>query len=307
MRGRVRAWLPGQEMNALARASAVASLALLATAARAQEPTLAMVLQRAGAYVLEFQRQLSGIVLQEQYVQNVSPPSAEPVRHRELISDLLLVRPVGADRWIQFRDVSVVDGKPVRDRSERLAKLFLEPTMSNADQIQQIVAESTRYNIGSVERTVNVPVQSLAFLDPRHQARFTFARANNAGPAMAFARPLGTTWAIQYQEVEPKTLIRTAAGRDLPARGRFWMEPATGRVLMTELIAEDVMLRAMIVVKYAEEGSAGLLVPVEMREQYDVRGDAFRRIGAHVEGRATYSNVRRFTVTVDEKLAPIKK
>lgn len=294
-------------MNALARTSAVALLALLATPARAQQPALATVLQRAGAYVLEFQRQLAGIVEQEQYVQNISPPSAEPVRHRELISDLLLVRPVDADRWIQFRDVFVVDGKPVRDRSERLAKLFLEPTTSSADQVKRIVAESTRYNIGSLERTVNVPVMPLAFLEPRHQARFTFARAKNVGPAMAFTCPPGTAWAIQYQEVEPKTLIRTAAGRDLPARGRFWIEPATGRVLMTELIAEDVMLRAMIVVNYTEEGSVGLLVPAEMREQYDIRGDDIVRTGAHVEGRARYSNVRRFTVTVDEKLAPIKK
>ena len=45
---------------------------------------------------------------------------------------------------------------------------------------------------------------------------------------------------------------------------------------MTELMAEDVVLRAMIVVNYTEEPSLGLLVPAEMRERYDIRGNALR-------------------------------
>ena len=76
---------------------------------------------------------------------------------------------------------------------------------------------------------------------------------------------------------------------------------------MTELMAEDVVLRAMIVVKYIEEPSLGLLVPAEMRERYAIRGDALGAGSAEVQGTATYSNFRRFTVTVDEKLAPVIK
>jgi hypothetical protein len=299
-------------MNAGARAGAAAILIVLAVSpTQAQEPTLEMVLERAGAYVLEFQRQLSGIVAQEHYVQNVVSMTAAtggnyarmaPVRHRELTSDLLLVRPVGAEGWIQFRDVFDVDGKPVRDRSERLAKLFLTPTSSSAEQAQMIVGESTRYNIGNLQRTVNVPVLPLVFLDPKQQPRFRFTRASNAGPPLAFARVASTAWTIQYQEIEKGTAIRTTNGRDLPSRGRFWIEPATGRVLMTELIAEDVALRALIVVGYMDERTIGLLVPREMREVYDVRYDRSR-----VEGTATYSNFRQFTVSVDEKLAPVVK
>jgi hypothetical protein len=297
------------------RTAGCAALALLcAGTAAAQEPTLATVLERAGAYVLEFQRQLSGIVAEEHYVQNVPQTAAvfggsdrTPIRHRELISDLLLIRPVGADRWIQFRDVFDVDRKPVRDRNERLARLFLEPTRSTADQVRGIVAESTRYNIGDIQRTVNVPVMPLVFLDPKRQARFKFERTTNTGPSMLFKRPSTTAWAIQYQEVERDTMIRGTNEHDLPSRGRFWVEPATGRVVMTELIAEDVVLRAMIVVGYREDATLGLLVPAEMREQYDVRGNQIRRDASRVEGRATYSNFRRFTVTVDEKLAPVVK
>ncbi len=48
----------------------VGCLALLAPAVSAQEPALDDVLKRAGAYVVEFQRQLSGVVAEEEYVQD---------------------------------------------------------------------------------------------------------------------------------------------------------------------------------------------------------------------------------------------
>ena len=89
------------------------------------------------------------------------------VRHRELKSDLLLVRPVGADRWVQFRDVFEVDGRPVRDRNERLMKLFVTPSSATANQAEQIANESSRYNIGNLQRTVNLPVLALSILEPR--------------------------------------------------------------------------------------------------------------------------------------------
>jgi len=85
-----------------------------------------------------------------------------------------------------------VDGKPVRDRSERLAKLFLTPTSSSAEQAQMIVGESTRYNIGNLQRTVNVPVLPLVFLDPKQRPRFKFTPASNAAPSLAFARVAST-------------------------------------------------------------------------------------------------------------------
>src|SRR6476659_3017497 len=110
--------------------SAIAATFLVAAAligieprAAAQEPALDAVLQRAGRYVTDFQRLLSGVVAEETYRQElheaaaISPTrprmSAGPTR-RELKSDLLRVKPQGSDRWIQFRDVFEVDGKQVR-------------------------------------------------------------------------------------------------------------------------------------------------------------------------------------------------
>ena len=268
--------------------------------ASAQETTLASVLARAGAYVVEFQRSLSGVVAEEQYVQSVRYPLSNSrvnlaTTHRELKSDLLLVRPAGVDRWLQFRDVFQVDGKPVRDRDERLMKLFLEPSASTKQQVERIVGESARYNIGNLERTVNVPVLALVILDPGIQSRFTFKHPD--GDARRDA-----VWVLQFQEVERETIIRTSNGRDLPTHGRFWIEPASGRVLRSELIAEDILIRGVIDVTYQLEPDVGLLVPVEMRERYEIRRD-----GTRVDGTAAYGRFRRFQVKVDEKIAPIVK
>jgi len=290
-----------------------AAAVLAAPPAGAQEPSIAAVLERAGEYVTNFQRQLSGVVAEETYVQDVREPLPSgtgpraPMRggptHRELKSDLLLVKPAKADRWIQFRDVFEVDGKPIRDRSERLMKLFIEPTTATADQAEQIVTESARYNIGNVMRNINVPVFALLILDPRTRDHFKFSRAGGAAPSIGrdLAVPDGT-WVVHYEETGRGTLITTAFGRDLPSRGRFWIDPSTGRVLMSELTAEDTLVAGTVVVRYQQDVVTDLLVPVAMRERY-----IERRNSARIEGAATYGKFRQFQVKVDEKIAPIKE
>ena len=65
-------------------------------------------------------------------------------QRRDLKSDVLLVRAPAGDRWIQFRDVFEVDGKPLRDRDDRLTRLFLKPSASAQKQVEDITAESAR-------------------------------------------------------------------------------------------------------------------------------------------------------------------
>jgi hypothetical protein len=105
------------------------------------------LLQRTAAYVADFHHQLAGIVLEEHYVQDVrltvDPKffgAALPrAAHRVLTSDLVLLRPLGADRYMEYRDVFEVDGKPVRDRGERLINLFIAPPTQTAEQAGRIL------------------------------------------------------------------------------------------------------------------------------------------------------------------------
>ena len=148
-----------------------------------------------------------------------------------------------------------------------------------------------------------MPVLALVILDPANQARFKFKRSDHREPLLEHGSTKSPElWVIDYQEVQKQTIIRTTNGRDLSARGRFWIEPATGQVVASELVAEDLTIKGIIDVDYAIEPAMDLLVPVSMRERYDIRHD-----GSRVDGEASYTRFRRFQVKVDEKLAPVVK
>jgi hypothetical protein len=278
-------------------------------------PALDATLARAADAVDAYARLLTGVVLQETYVQDVrfqaAPqpgfrrvPTTGP-GHRQLKSDLLLIRRENSDGWRQFRDVYEVDGKSVRDRNDRLARLFLKPSASAETQAGQLAAESARYNIGDITRDINLPLLTLLVLDRANQPRFKFSErpatdTRGLPRSPSFALPAGTR-AVQYEEVQPHTLVRTTGDRDLPIRGRLWIEPESGRVLLTELIVADRIVDARIHVVYQDDPGLNLLVPIEMHELYERLSDHMR-----IEGTATYSNFRRFQVQVDESLSPIK-
>jgi hypothetical protein len=293
----------------------------LATAATAGEPidvSLETVLARAAAYVAAFQKQLTGIVAEESYVQEARSgavpdrATGSPVVERRVLkSDFLLVRPGGADAHVEFRDVFQVDGADVRDRQDRLTKLFLEP--GNMDRVRAIIEESARYNIGNIPRNVNTPMLALTFLLDSYQHRFRFRRARSSTPALTALRVANhrpdagvfraTTemWVIEFDERRRGTVIRTNAGKDFPAAGRFWIDPATGAVLMSELAMNSPYVNAVIDVSYQSEPLLGFRVPAEMREQYRARSDS-------VEGVATYGRFRQFQVRTGEDIAlpPVK-
>src|SRR5262249_31163810 len=142
---------------------------LLAQAAVAP-PNLDQILARAAAYVELFNTTFTKVVAEERYVQwasgeqtlsrsgRNSVATISGMDRRELASDFLLVKLPGADSWVSFRDTFEVDGKPVRQRQDRLSRLMLHPTDDAVEQARRLLEESTRYNIGNVSRTVNMPL-----------------------------------------------------------------------------------------------------------------------------------------------------
>jgi hypothetical protein len=285
-----------------------------ASPAAAQEPPLPAVLERAAAYVADFHRQLSGVVAEERYVQEVTAFAKAPARltnpmRSELHSDLLLVKPAGGGEWTEFRDVFEVNGIAVRDRRDRLTHLFLDGSPSAREQVGRILDESSRFNIGEIARNINTPVFALRILERANQRRFRFKRTNDRVPAtlaqdasVPGAFRTGTeVWTVEFEEKQPGTLIRTDKMKDLPSRGRFWIDPETGRVLMSELVAKNRQVTATVDVSYQSEPLVGFLVPVEMRENYRDRR------GARVQGVAEYGRFRQFQVNVDETFMPVVK
>jgi hypothetical protein len=265
-------------------------------------PALEDVLTRAAWYVVRFEREIPSVVAEERYRQRLvmhgqqqpsfggRSPRPDDQR-RELKSDFLMVRSQETDHWIPFRDVFEVDGKPVRAREERLTKLLVDASGSAYDRAMRLSEESARYNIGPVQRTVNVPTQALQFLLPANQPKCAFKQSG-------VDRVEGlSVWEVRFEEVGLPTLIRTSGGASLPASGTFWIEPSTGVVLRSIVRAELPAFRAEIAVKFEPHQALDVRVPAELKEKYT--GRAYE-----LEGTATYSRFRKFRVTTDEVVKP---
>lgn len=260
---------------------------------------LAGLLERASRYVESYQRDLGSIVAEERYEQTLRRvPGANTTTVQRgggpaetvLVSDFLLVQ-VPGEGWLPFRDVFERDGRPVRDREERLGALFLRGTSrSTFEQAKAIMDESARYNIGNVARNINVPTLPLPFLTARHRQRFSFKLGKRED------REPGAV--LEYRESGRPTFISTTGGRDLPVSGRFWVDEGSGAVLRTELRAVDTGVDAHIVVTYEPDAATGLRVPVRMEERYRRSRDPME-----VRGVATYSRFRRFQVSTTEEIA----
>jgi len=280
------------------------ALLIPAAVAADDRPSLQAILARVTDYVVRYESTIQGIVAEEHYVQDADKADRPFVTHRELKSDLLLVRADGPNfGYVQFRDVFEVDGDAVRDRSDRLTKLFLNPSLSSRRQAAQLMNESSRYNIGSIERNVNVPLVALMLLDPMYQMRFKYSvssehkgtpRGLPKSPAFTLA---ADAWEIDFEEVVTPTVIRGDEYQDAKSRGRIWVDPDTSEVLLTELVVEAKTVRSTFRVSFRSERVAGLPVPVEMRETYTAKKRFYT-----LEGTATYSNFRQFSVTTVESV-----
>jgi hypothetical protein len=301
----MRAW-PTTVILAAASASLMAQVSTSAQPGDpSRPPDLKAVLANAARYVEEFRERLSGIVAEETYLQQEIPGD-----RRELRSDFLLVRSETFPRWLQFRDTFEVDGQPVRDRAERLTHLFLEPATA-LERAKRIAVESSRYNVGVLQRTINVPLMPLVFLERAVQPRLRFSRAADTDrPAVPAAqaghfRVATEVWVIRFEERDRPTMVRDSVNlRDVPSQGRFWIEPSSGRVMMSEMRSDHPSVRANIAVNYQSEPLLGLLVPIAMHERYENmlagRSHSSSPYWRRIEATATYSKFRQFQVHVDQ-------
>jgi VWFA-related protein len=253
-----------------------------------READLQLVLSRMIDYVRGYQRAFSGLVAEEDYRQSVGQKTVR------LRSDFLLVKLETADYWISFRDVFEVDGKPVRDREERLKRLFLDnPATEAMIQARKIRDESSRHNVGPVERNLNVPLFPLTFLLPENRLRFHFTLGKK-GDTNGLP-----TWRVEYDErIRPTIIANSQTRQDVPARGWFLVDPVTGAVVETGLDALDAEGIGHFVVRYRRDALLGLWLPAEMKESYNSRA----RATSILDAKATYSNFRRFQVKTEEKI-----
>jgi hypothetical protein len=195
------------------------------------------------------------------------------------------VTPAAATKWLTFRDVFSVNGRDVRDRAFRLARLFIDSPSDFADRVSAIARDGYRYNIGSKDRTLANPMLAAAFLQREYRERFDFKIVGIDAARGA------DVWIVKFKERIRPTILRTPDDRNVSSAGRFWIDGSSGRLLQSEL---ETSTGDKVMTLWTYDERLHFDVPSEMRDINWFKGTA-------ITGVATYSNFRRFDVSTDEK------
>jgi hypothetical protein len=265
-------------------AMAAGSASVLAGAAQ-PAPSL---LDRVQAFAERYRREAPSLVAEEHYLQNVTYTRGTP-QHREMTSELVMVRLPGSAGWMTMRDVLVVDKRRLGNREERLLKLLQSPEADAFARASELARESARFNLGRVTRTINVPDVALQYLLPEHTARMQFdaprsATIDRAAVAM-----------FRFREVRGPSIVRDPRGPDLLGEGRVWADGVSGEIVRTELILRHRDSTGTNVVDFRVDPRLLIRVPVKMTERYVMRGES-------IDAVATYTNFRSFAVVTAEKV-----
>ena len=247
----------------------------------AQSPSIKELIPKATAYAHSFLDRFTNVVAEERYEQQITSPK----RRRVLVSDFLLVKPPSDELWSAYRDVAEVDGQPVRDREDRLTKLFLEPSSNTLRRAAEIREAGARHNLVEIG-TLNNPLLVIAFLQDRYVDRFRF---NGAGLDTKLGPDVRT---VRFVEFRRPTVLKQNANADLFSSGLIWIEEGSGRVVKTELQFGQ-SIRVSTLFKFDE--ALGINVPAVMEDRYPDRTGEFR-------GKATYGKFRRFEVKTEETI-----
>jgi hypothetical protein len=306
---RIAAAMPRLLRSSLVKTTCLLSamLAAASSVGTARAQAVPELIDRVRVFAEKYQRDAPSLVVEERYRQTVTlrrdldargsygpnqlvRPQAAAPQHREMTSELVMVRLPASVGWVMLRDVLIVDNRRLRDNQERLLKLLQSPQPDAFARAAEVARESARFNLGRVERTINVPDVAIEYLLPRHAARMQ-VEPPRRGTIDGIAVEM-----IRFREVRGPSIIRTPDGADLLAEGRVWVEPASGEIVRAELIVRDRLSTGTNVVDFRVDPRLMMRVPVKMTERYETRAEL-------IEAVATYSNVRSFAVATTEKVA----
>ncbi len=270
-------------------------------AQKSRAPSLEVVLARAGSYAVDYGLALTSVLAEEAYTQRLVWRNSRTVlSDRRLRSEIAFVRLVDSSEWLAFRNVLALNDVPIPKSDGRLERLLRGSQRSLLEEARLIAGDSARFNLGPITREINVPTTALHFVHPQHRPNCRFDKEGE--------EDLGgeRTWIVRFKERDRGGLISRGDGRNLPAEGRLWIVPASGRVVRSELVVKNFVRgggsRAEIRVTWRRDAPLDLWVPAEMRENYEGPWSAMssrnRPERYDIDGVATYANYRRFTVDV---------
>jgi hypothetical protein len=229
-------------------AAALLAAALVpVTARQAQAPFVDLtpdgVAAAASTYVSEYQKAFAFVIADEIYRQQVEREDL-PTEMRRLEGELYMTYLPADDEWITVHDVAKVDDRPVADR-ENLRQLLQSGNVRGV--VDRIANRNAAFNIGTVIRNFNEPTLPLLILSEKRRANSRFKRS-----ALTTEGDI-TLVTLRFEEHRRPTLINSATGGAVFAKGSFLVEAGSGRVRETTLELEDGRVTAHLQTTYVYE------------------------------------------------------
>jgi hypothetical protein len=276
------------------RIAVLLSLPVSAAGLSSQAPDTSTraVVAAVAQYVADYQRDLTSILADESYAQDVisrMPGDPTGARSRRMASEVFFMFMPGTRDWMAIRDVIAVDGVPVEDRPDIRQALEV---LSSTEVAAALKRQNSRFNIGRILRNFSEPTLSLLVFDANHRRRFSFerTRVRNDGNAVLVT--------LAFTERETPTLITDPRRGRIFSTGEVVVEAGTGRVRWAVLRAKSGEIKVELTTDYARDERLDMWVPAVFRETYE-RGRPPRRLEAdteyeHLVCEARYRNFRRF-------------
>jgi hypothetical protein len=256
------------------------ALPTFALRATADKPALDAVFEKLDVYLEKYEGELSAVVADEILVQEVQGRFLQR-RTRRVSAEIAFLRLPGNLEWLGFRHARIVDGKLVAANGPSLTQLLATNTTDTIAQASLLVNESSKHNLGN-PRTINMPNLPLELLNRRYRHRYA-AKLDGRERVRRHAVDV-----IALEEIGPPPIVYSG-GYDLKSQVRAWVEVGNGVLWRAEVRLkrfndpETSRLR----VEFAFDKGLGVMVPIEMRE------DFFVDLGSG-RGHYTYANFRRF-------------
>lgn len=278
-------------MLVLIALSAVLPLAQQAPPAAAQT---ASPIEAASKWAAAFDESLSGLLFRERYRQTADVGYSAGHRlgstgtELTLEASVFLLQVPGRDRFVVYRDVYSAGGQRVADHTERLQKLLISQASNTHAQAQRLTDASARYNVGSINRNVNTPTMAFEFLSSANLSRLSL---REEGRETIDGLDLVV---IAFEETARPTLVRGDNGADVPARGRYWVDPLTGAVprAVVEFMS-NAGFSGRLEVRLSRHPLLKTWVPVELSERWTSPT-------SNAAGVARYDRFQRLSVSTDE-------
>jgi hypothetical protein len=249
-----------------------------------------VLLGRAGHYATDYAVSFRPVIAHEYYEQQEWIRGA-PRAWRKLESDFIMLHVPEDDEWLGFRDVRAVDGQDLGQerRTRRLEKLLNEER-----EMRRLRDEAARYNIGEIERNVNVPTLALRYLETAalHRSNWETGELEEIDGVPVVP--------LHFEEIAHPTFVQSHSLRsDVPARGTFWVDPGNGTVIRSRIhLKESGGAEGDITVTYRLDQGLSMWLPAEMDEVYTP--DIGRRPFDETRCRAVYADYVSAEVQTEE-------